>query len=107
VSQRKVIGLVLGSAAYNYTFYLLLTWGAELSLEDAARDLLHSVFYASVPWLSEPSRLLVGGWLVNFLIQRGWNSSRVRQTVLIGGTSFGLGIFGAAGAHTPGDAFFG
>jgi MFS family permease len=40
--------------------------------------------------------LLVGGWLVDALIQRGWNPTRVRQVVLIGGTALGLGIFGAA-----------
>jgi len=107
VSQRKVIGLVLGSAAYNYTFYLLLTWVPSYLSKTLHVDLLHSVFYASVPWLvGTITGFLVGGWLVNFLIERGWNSSRVRQTVLIGGTSFGLGIFGAAGAHTPGDAVF-
>jgi len=107
VSQRKVIGLVLGSAAYNYTFYLLLTWVPSYLSKTLHVDLLHSVFYASVPWLvGTITGFLVGGWLVNFLIERGWNSSRVRQAVLIGGTSFGLGIFGAAGAHTPGDAVF-
>ena len=39
---------------------------------------------------------VVGGWLVDFLVQRGWNASRVRRVVLIGGTAFGLGILGAA-----------
>jgi MFS transporter, ACS family, D-galactonate transporter len=105
--QRKVIGLVLGSAAYNYTFYLLLTWVPSYLSKSLHVDLLHSVFYASVPWLVGTfTGFFVGGWLVNFLIQRGWNSSRVRQAVLVGGTSFGLGIFGAAGAHTPGVAVF-
>ena len=40
--------------------------------------------------------LVVGGWLVDALIQRGWNPVRVRQVVLIGGTSLGLGILGTA-----------
>ena len=107
LGQRKVIGLVLGSAAYNYTFYLLLTWVPSYLSKSLHVDLLHSVFYASVPWLvGTLTGFLVGGWLVNFLIERGWNSSRVRQAVLVGGTSFGLGIFGAAGAHTPGVAVF-
>jgi ACS family D-galactonate transporter-like MFS transporter len=107
VSQRKVIGLVLGSAAYNYTFYLLLTWVPSYLSKSLHVDLLHSVFYASVPWIvGTITGFTVGGWLVNFLIQRGWNSSRVRQAVLVGGTSFGLGIFGVAGAHTPGTAVF-
>lgn len=107
LGQRKVIGLVLGSAAYNYTFYFLLTWVPSYLSKSLHVDLLHSVFYASVPWLvGTLTGFLVGGWLVNFLIERGWNSSRVRQAVLVGGTSFGLGIFGAAGAHTPGVAVF-
>jgi MFS transporter, ACS family, D-galactonate transporter len=107
LSQRKVIGLVLGSAAYNYTFYLLLTWVPSYLSKSLHVDLRQSVFYASVPWLVGTfTGFFVGGWLVNFLIQRGWNSSRVRQAVLVGGTSFGLGIFGAAGAHTPGIAVF-
>jgi MFS family permease len=43
--------------------------------------------------------LVIGGWLVDALIQRGWNAVRVRQIVLIGGMSLGLGILGAANAH--------
>jgi MFS transporter, ACS family, D-galactonate transporter len=105
--QRKVRGLVLGSTAYNYTFYLLLTWVPSYLSKSLHVDLLHSVFYASVPWIVGTfTGFFVGGWLVNFLIERGWNPSRVRQAVLVGGTSFGLGIFGAAGAHTPGVAVF-
>jgi MFS transporter, ACS family, D-galactonate transporter len=105
--QRKVMGLVLGFSAYNYTFYLLLTWVPSYLSKALHVDLLHSVFYASVPWLvGAVTGFFLGGWLVNFLIQKGWNASRVRQGVLIGGTSFGLGIFGAAGAHTAGNAVF-
>ena len=107
LGQRKVIGLVWGSAAYNYTFYLLLTWMPSYLSKTLHVNLLHSAFYASVPFfVGTFTGLFVGGWLVNSLIERGWNSSRVRQAVLIGGTSFGLGIFGAAGAHTAGNAVF-
>ena len=105
--RRKVIGLVLGFSAYNYTFYLLLTWVPSYLSKALHVDLRHSVFYASVPWLvGTATGFFLGGWLVNFLIHKGWNASRVRQAVLIAGTSFGLGIFGAAGAHTPGNAVF-
>jgi MFS transporter, ACS family, D-galactonate transporter len=50
--------------------------------------------------------LVVGGWLVDFLIQRGWNSVRVRQVILIGGTIMGLGILGTANAHSAVTALF-
>jgi ACS family D-galactonate transporter-like MFS transporter len=105
--QRKVWGLAVGFAAYNYTFYLLLTWLPSFLSAAHHVDLLHSVLYTSAPWLFATfTDILIGGWLVDALIQRGWNSTLVRQIVLIGGTSLGLGIFGAAHAHNPATALF-
>ena len=105
--QRKVQGLVLGYASYNYTFYLLLTWMPSYLSSTLHVNLLHSVFYSSVPWLFATfTDLAIGGWLVNALIHRGHDASLVRQIVLVGGTAFGLGILGAAHAHTPTSALF-
>jgi len=65
-------------------------------------DLLHSAFYTAAPWLfATVTDIVVGGWLVDFLIQRGSNANRVRQSVLIVGTGFGLAIFGAVHPHSP------
>ena len=38
--------------------------------------------------------------LVDGLVSRGWNAPLVRKVVLVAGTACGLGIFGAAHAHT-------
>jgi MFS transporter, ACS family, D-galactonate transporter len=100
--QPKVYGLAIGWGAYNYSFFLLLTWLPSYLSVSLHVDLLHSVFYTSVPWLfAAITDLLVGGWLVDYLIQRGWNSTRVRQSVLLIGTSFGLAIWGARNTHSP------
>jgi ACS family D-galactonate transporter-like MFS transporter len=105
--QRRVCGLALGFAGYNYTFYLLLTWLPSYFLAVHNVDLLHSVAYTSVPWLfATLTDLIVGGWLVDALIQSGRNAVRVRQVVLIGGTSLGLGILGAAHAQSAAAALF-
>ncbi len=99
--QRKVWGLVLGFASYNYTFYLLLTWLPTYLSSQLHIDLFHSVMYTSFPWLcATVADILIGGWLVDKLVQLGRDSSRVRQTVLIGGTTLGLGMLGAAYAHS-------
>jgi len=64
-------------------------------------NLLHSFVYTGVPWLiATATDLAVGGWLVDWLIQRGYDAHRVRQTVVVAGMTFGLGIFGAARAHS-------
>jgi MFS family permease len=105
LSQRKVIGLAIGFGSYNYVFYLLLTWLPSYLSMSLHIDLLHSFLYTSVPWLiATATDFLIGGLLVDWLIARGWNSSRVRQSVLIGGTICGLGIFGAANTDSAQEA---
>ena len=101
LKQRKVLGMVLGFGSYNYVFYLLLTWLPSYLSSALHIDLMHSFLDTSVPWLFATfAELTIGGWLVDYLIQRGWNDSRVRKVVLIGGTACGLGILGVVHAHT-------
>jgi ACS family D-galactonate transporter-like MFS transporter len=101
IRQPKVIGITLGFGAYNYVFYLLLTWLPSYLSQALHIDLLHSFLYTGVPWLfGTACELTVGGWLVDWLLERGWNASNVQRAVLIGGTTMGLGIIGAAYAQT-------
>ncbi len=98
--QRKVIGLALGFGSYNYVLYLLLYWLPTYLSESLHVDLLHSFVYTGAPWLvATATDLFIGGLLVDMLIQRGWNQSRVRMAVLVIGTAFGLGILGCGWAH--------
>jgi ACS family D-galactonate transporter-like MFS transporter len=107
LGQRKVVGLTLGFGAYNYCFYLFLTWLPAYFSAALHVDLLHSVLYTSVPWLfATATDLLVGGWLVDALVRRGHKESLVRQSILIGGTFLGLAIAGAMFAHTAAVAVF-
>jgi MFS family permease len=100
LGRRKVIGLAIGFGSYNYVFYLLLTWLPSYLSLALHIDLYKSFLYTSLPWLvATICDLVVGGWLVDMLIRRGFDASRVRQIVLICGTAFGLGILGAATAH--------
>jgi MFS family permease len=99
--QRKVLGLALGMGSYNYVFYLLLTWLPSYLSYALHIDLLHSFLYTGVPWLIATGTDLLGGWGSDALIQRGWDANRVRKTVLIVGTACGMGLLGAASAHTP------
>jgi MFS family permease len=102
LAKRKVLGLALGFGSYNYVFYLLLTWLPSYLYSALNIDLLHSFLFTGVPWLfATATDLIIGGWLVDELIRRGWNANRVRKTTLIVGTACGLGILGAAHAHTP------
>jgi MFS transporter, ACS family, D-galactonate transporter len=107
MKHPKVLGLVLGFFAYNYCFYLFLTWLPSYFSRSLGIDLLHSVLFTSIPWLFATfTDFLVGGWLVDFLVHRGYPESRVRKTILIGGTTLGLAVAGVAFAQTAWTAVF-
>jgi MFS transporter, ACS family, D-galactonate transporter len=100
--QPQVLGATIGFAAYNYVFYLVLTWlPTYLSMTMHIR-LLDSALYTSVPWLvATVTDLLIGGWMVDMLVRRVRRPWLVRQAILVGGLGFGMGIYGAKFAHTP------
>ena len=100
--ERTVLGMVLGFGSYNYVFYLLLTWLPGYLSIQLHLDLMHSFLYTGFPWLIATfADLLIGGLLADALIQHGWDANRVRKTILVGGTTCGLGILGAANVHSP------
>jgi sugar phosphate permease len=105
--RKKVWGLALGMAAYNYNFYLFLTWLPGYLNTALHLDILRSGFFTAIPWVAATlSDLIVGGWLVDFLIRRGHDSTRVRQTILVVGLVLGLAVAGAIRSNDPHMAIF-
>ncbi len=102
VRQTKVWGLTIGFAAYGYSFYLLLTWLPGYLVKTFHMTVLRSGYYSAIPWLCAAiSDLLIGGFLVDALIRRGYDATRVRKTVLIAGMLLGLSVIGATTTHDP------
>ena len=98
--QRKVLGLTLGFFAYNYCFYIFLTWLPSYFSGVFHIDLQRSALFTSVPWfVAAFMDFVVGGWLVDTLIRRGYRETLVRQTVLVGGTILGLALIGVVFSH--------
>jgi len=96
LSNRKVWGLTIGFAAYGYSFYLFLTWLPGYLVHEMHMSLLRSATYTTIPWIvATITDLAIGGWLIDALIQRGHDETRVRKTVLVVGMLIGLAVFGA------------
>ena len=105
--QPEVIGCTIGFAAYNYVFYLVLTWLPSYLSMSLHVDLLHSALDTSIPWLiATVTDLLIGGWMVDALVKKGARPWLVRQSVLVGGLALGAALYGAGFAHTPRVALF-
>jgi MFS family permease len=102
LTQRKVWGLTIGFAGYGYSFYLFLTWLPGYLVHTMHLSILHSAAYTAIPWtVATISDLFIGGWLIDRLIARGHDESRVRKTVLMGGMVLGLAVFGATRTTDP------
>ncbi len=97
LSTQKVWGLTIGFAAYGYSFALFLTWLPGYLVRELHMNILTSAGYTAIPWIvATIADLIVGGWLIDHLIRRGNDETRVRKTVLITGMLLGLAVFGAA-----------
>jgi MFS family permease len=102
LGQRKVVGAALGSGAYNYCFYLLLTW-MPIYLQRGLKMTAHNaVLMSAIPWLfAAAAGFGIGGVLVDSLLRRGKNADAVRRSVLVGGTAFGLCVLAPGFLHEP------
>ena len=107
LSKSKVWGLTIGFAAYGYTFYLFLTWLPGYLVQTMHMSILKSAGFAAIPWaFATLTDLFVGGWLIDHLIKRGRDESKVRKGVLVVGMLFGLAVFGATQTTDPAWAIF-
>ncbi|MCQ8239668.1 MFS transporter [Rhizosaccharibacter radicis] len=100
--SRKVWGLTLGFAAYGYSFYLFLTWLPNYLVQTMHMNILKSSGLAAIPWIGATiADIVVGGWLIDHLIERGHDETRVRKTVLVGGMLLGTAVLGATMTTDP------
>lgn len=102
LSSRKVWGLTIGFAAYGYSFYLFLTWLPGYLETQMHMTVLKSSTYTIIPWaFATLTDIFIGGWLVDRLIRAGYNSTRVRKTLIVIGMMMGLAVIGAAFTNNP------
>ncbi|OHX11491.1 MFS transporter [Chromobacterium sphagni] len=100
--QRKVWGLSIGFAAYGYVFYLFLTWLPGYLVQSMHMSILKSAWFSAIPWMfATVADLLVGGWLIDRLIAKGCDETRVRKGVLLCGMTLGMAVFGATTTSDP------
>ena len=100
--QTKVWGLTIGFAAYGYSFYLLLTWLPGYLAKTFQMNIITTGAYTAIPWaIAGIADLAIGGFLVDALVRRGMDGTRVRKTILIIGMLMGLTVIGATTTRDP------
>jgi sugar phosphate permease len=99
---RKIWGLTIGFSAYGYSISLFTTWLPAYLVQTMHLDIIKSATFTMIPWsCATVTDLLVGGWLIDFLIKRGHDATVVRKTILLCGMVVGLSVFGAVYTTDP------
>ena len=94
--DRNLLGCCLGFFCFGYYQYLLVTWLPDYFVRVRRFTLLEAGAYASLTYLVWSISALLGGWISDRLLRRGWNETRVRKGVLSVAFSTGLFLIPAA-----------
>jgi ACS family D-galactonate transporter-like MFS transporter len=102
LKNRKVWGLSIGFAAYGYAFALFIFWLPGYLVTEMGMDVLKSATFTTIPWVfATISDLLIGGWLIDHLIKKGFDESKVRKSIIVIGMLLGLAVVGAGFTGDP------
>lgn len=89
--DRNLVGICLGFFCYDYYWYLLLTWLPEYFVSVRHFTLMKAGLFSALPYVFCGLSEVLGGWLSDYLIQRGWKESRTRKMIVT--IAFGMGWF--------------
>jgi MFS transporter, ACS family, D-galactonate transporter len=89
LKRRSVLGIFLGFFAYDYVWFVFITWlPGYLTLE---RHFTPSemAIYSSVPYLPMSAIIILSGVFSDWLVRRGFEEKTVRKLFIIVGLSIG------------------
>ncbi|NHC43226.1 MFS transporter [Bacillus sp. MM2020_1] len=96
LKYRNVWGILFGLFAQDYLLYLMLTWLPTYLVIERHMTLLKAGFNSMIPWIAASIGAVLGGYLSDRLIKKGWNPIASRKTIMITGMILSLAIIPAA-----------
>jgi ACS family D-galactonate transporter-like MFS transporter len=99
--HRDLIGICLGFFCFDYYWYLLLTWLPDYLVEVRHFSVVKAGLLASLPYLVFGVAEPIGGWIADYMIQRGGNETRTRKGIVTVAFLMGLCLIPAAYVPSP------
>ncbi len=87
LKQRSALGIFLGFFAYDYVWFLYLTWLPGYLRLERKFSVAEMAVLSSVPYVIGLIITLASGTLSDWFVRRGYNEVRVRKTFIIVGLS--------------------
>lgn len=88
LKHRSVFGIFLGFFAYDYTWFVYLTWLPGYLVIERKFSVQEMAIYSSIPYAFMSLIILLSGFISDALVRRGYSETVVRKTLI----AAGLGI---------------
>jgi MFS transporter, ACS family, D-galactonate transporter len=89
LKDRTVLGIFLGFFAYDYAWYVFITWLPGYLVLERQFTPAEMGVYSAVPFLAMSLIILASGTLSDFLVRRGLEEQRVRRIFITIGLAVG------------------
>lgn len=99
--DRRIAGIFLGYFAYDYVWFLFLTWMPGYLMLERKFGPREMGIYSSVPFAAVSIVVIVAGMLGDLLVRRGWNEITARKTLITAGLLAGCLIVPAGFVEDP------
>jgi ACS family glucarate transporter-like MFS transporter len=101
ISHRMMLGIFLGQYGVNVLTWFFLTWFPIYLVRDCGMTVLKVGFVATLPALCGFAGGLLGGFLSDQLLRRGWSLSAARKTPIVTGLLLATSIIVCNYVKTP------
>jgi MFS family permease len=102
LKKRVVWGLMIGHFGVLYVVYVYITWLPSYLVLARGFTIFQAGFYTSLPFITQGVSALLGGWLGDRFIAKGYSVTAVRKTMIGCGLLVALVVVPAAFIDDPG-----
>jgi ACS family D-galactonate transporter-like MFS transporter len=87
--HRSVLGIFLGFFAYDYAWYVFLTWLPTYLKDERKFTTSEMGIYSATPLVAMSVIIIIAGTLSDWLVKRGYREKTVRKAFIITGLAVG------------------
>ncbi|PYV43465.1 MAG: hypothetical protein DMG06_10700 [Acidobacteria bacterium] len=95
LKQRSVLGIFLGFFAYDYAWFVYVTWLPGYLVMERQFSTREMGIYSSVPYVLMSIIIFLSGVASDWLVRQGLSETRVRKAFIIAGLAIGCLIIPA------------
>ncbi len=99
LKRRSVFGIFLGFFAYDYAWFVFITWLPRYLTKERGFTDNEMAIYSAAPFLLMSAIIIASGFLSDWLVRQGRNEKLVRKIFILVGLAIGCLIVPAGMVH--------